>query len=252
MSHTPDMTQAESATIGSGPTKRRTRRSPTLQEKPSVGVDVVIFTVIDSDLKVLLAKREGQPFKGVWSLPGGLVRVRNSGDQGEGIEQAAHRELSEATGLTPGSCFVEQLYTFGKAGRDPRGRVISVAWIALVSPDQGRAIHPGDQGDAQWFSTHEEIPWMRLAFDHAEILDTAVERIRGKLDHSNIAFELVPETFTVAELRDTYEAIKSRTYDARNFRRRFQRMIGEGVVTEAPGKRHRGKARPAKIWRLQR
>ena len=92
---------------------------------------------------------------------------------------------------------------------------------------------------------------MRLAFDHAEILDKAIERVRGKLDHSTIAFALVPETFTVAELRDTYEAIKSRSYDPRNFRRRFQRMIGDGVVTEAPGKRHRGKARPAKVWRFQ-
>ena len=91
---------------------------------------------------------------------------------------------------------------------------------------------------------------MRLSFDHAEILDAAIQRVREKMDHSSIAFGLVPDTFTVGELRDAHEAIQSRRYDARNFRRKFQRMLEEGVVMEAPGKRHRGKARPAKVWKL--
>jgi 8-oxo-dGTP diphosphatase len=219
-------------------------------EKPSVGVELVVFTVIDSDLKVLLIKRREQPFKGVWSLPGGLVQVRNSGDQGENIDDAAHRVLFETTGIIPSTCTVEQLCAFGKAGRDPRTRLISIAWTALVSPDQlPRQPHPLDN-DIQWFSANEEIPWMRLSFDHAEILDTAVHRIRSQLDTTNIAFHLVAKTFTVAELRDTHEAIKSHHYDARNFRRRFQRLVEDGVVIESPGKRHRGKARPAKVWRF--
>ena len=231
-------------------TSLRKRRSPGTIEKPSVGVELVIFTVIDADLKVLLIKRPEHPFKGVWSLPGGLVRVSNSGDQGENIDDTAHRVLYETTGITHGNGKIEQLCTFGKAGRDPRSRLISIAWTALISPDQIQRDANKHDENIQWFSANEEAPWMRLSFDHAEILDTAVHRIRGQLDTTNIAFQLVPATFTVAELRDTHEAIKSRRYDARNFRRRFQRMVDEGVVIESPGKRHRGKARPAKVWRF--
>ena len=230
-------------------TKVRNRRSPGSMEKPSVGVELVIFSVIDADLKVLLMKRVEHPFKGVWSLPSGLVRVRNSGDQGENIDDTARRVLFEATGIAPGDCTVEQLRTFGKAGRDPRSRLISIAWTALFSPKQIQS-EVNKHYETQWFSANEEAPWMRLSFDHAEILDTAVHHIRAQLDTTNVAFRLVPDTFTVAELRDTHEAIKSRRYDARNFRRRFQRMVEDGVVIESPGKRHRGKARPAKVWRF--
>jgi len=229
----------------------RKRRSPGSSEKPSVGVEVVLFTVIDSDLKVLLLQRPDHPFSGVWSLPGGLVRTSNSGDQGEHLDVAAQRVVMEATGIAPGDYSIEQLYTFGKAGRDPRNRLISIAWTGLVSPDHGQFSSVNDHAGPRWFSANEEAPWMRLALDHAEILDTAIQRVRGKLDHSDIAFALVPETFTVGELRDVHEAIQSRSYDARNFRRRFQRMIEDGIVAEAPGKRHRGKARPAKVWRFQ-
>ena len=228
----------------------RKKRSPRNLEKPSVGVELVIFTVIDSDLKVLLVKRSEHPFKGVWALPGGLVQVSNSGDQGENIDDAAHRVLCETTGITPSACTVEQLCTFGKAGRDPRSRLISIAWTALISPDQLQGNANRQDINIQWFSANDETPWMRLSFDHAEILDTAVHHIRSQLDTTNVAFHLVAETFTVAELRDTHEAIKSRRYDARNFRRRFQRLVENGVVTESPGKRHRGKARPAKVWRF--
>jgi len=221
---------------------------PEHYERPSVSVEIVIFTVIDSDLKVLLTKRTSHPFKGVWALPGSFVQVTNKGRQGEGIEDAARRKLAETTGLDKQSHVLEQLYTFGKAGRDPRMRVISVAWYALLSPAQAQVIHT-DSESTQWFSTDEEVPWMRLSFDHAEILDAAVERLRATIDTSNLAFALVDETFTVGELRDTHEAITARRYDARNFRRRFQRMVDDGTVVEAPGKRHRGSARPAKVWR---
>ncbi len=222
---------------------------PAQYERPSVSIDLVILTVIDSDLKALLVQRNTHPFKGVHAIPGGFLQVSNKGKQGESIEDAAHRELSKVTGLPPNTCFIEQLCTFGKAGRDPRMRVISVAWCVLLSPQQAHAIETDTDDAPQWFSTDEDVPWMRLAFDHAEILDTAVERVRTTIDSSDIAFALVDKTFTVAELRDTHEAIKSRRYDARNFRRRFQRMVEQGLVVEAPGKRHRGSARPAKVWR---
>jgi 8-oxo-dGTP diphosphatase len=223
-------------------------------DRPSVTVDLVIFTVIDTDLKVLLVRRGAHPFKGAWALPGGFVNAgRGRKNQGEDIATAAHRELAEETGLPQGSCYLEQLYTFGRAGRDPRTRVITVAWYALVRPGLAQLIHAGDDAaEAQWFSVAEEVQWMRLAFDHAEILAMGVERIRGKIDYCDIAFDLVPQTFTVAELRAVHEAIQDKTHDPRNFRRRFQRMVTDGIIVPAPGKRHRGKARPAKVWRYSR
>jgi 8-oxo-dGTP diphosphatase len=223
--------------------------------RPSVTVDLVIFTVIDTDLKVLLIERGGHPFLGAWALPGGFVDAgaTDCSNQGEDVEAAAHRELAEETGLPQGSCYLEQLYTFGRAGRDPRTRVISVAWYALVRPGLAQLICAGDDAvAARWFSVAEEVPGMELAFDHAEILAMGVERIRGKIDYSDIAFELVPQTFTVAELRAVHEAIQDKAHDSRNFRRRFQRMVTDGIILPAPGKRHRGKARPAKVWRFSR
>ncbi len=222
--------------------------------RPSVTVDLVIFTVIDTDLKVLLVRRGEHPFKGTWALPGGFVNAGDDHtDQGEDVQTAAHRELAEETGLPAGSCFLEQLYTFGRAGRDPRTRVITVAWYSLIRPGLAQVIVAGDDAaEARWFSVAEEVPWMRLAFDHTEILAMGVQRIRGKIDYSNIAFELVPQAFTVGELRSVHEAIQDKMHDPRNFRRRFQRMVTDGIIVPAPGKRHLGKARPAKVWRFQR
>jgi len=218
--------------------------------KPSVTVDLTIFTVADTDLKVLLIQRKGHPFKGKWALPGGFVDVGDAQkDQGESLDTAAHRELAEETSLPEGSCFLEQLYTFGNPGRDPRMRIISVAYYALVSPDKAPLVRAGDDAaDAQWFSV-SELP--ELAFDHEKVLDTAVTRIRGKIDYAPIAFELVPSTFTVAELRAVHEAVKGEVYDAANFRRRFKRMVTDDIIEEAPGKRQTG-TKPAKVYRFTR
>lgn len=218
--------------------------------KPSVTVDLVIFTVIDTVLKVLLIKRKGHPYKGRWAIPGGFVDVGDVfKDQGESIEEAAHRELAEETGLPIGSCYLEQLYTFGTPGRDPRMRVISVAHYALISPDKVPLVHAGDDAsDARWFSV-EDLP--DLAFDHDTMLEVAITRIRGKIDYTPIAFELVPPTFTVAELRAVYEAIKGATYNPSNFQRRFRRMMTDGIIQEAEGKRL-GSGRPAKVYRFTR
>jgi len=219
--------------------------------RPSVTVDLVIFTVRDGDLKLLLVQRKQHPHRGLWALPGGFVQVGKSPDeQGEGIEEAAHRELAEETGLPIGSTFLEQLYTFGRPGRDPRTRVISVAWFALIRPDLAPLVTAGsDAADASWFSLTERPE--QLAFDHPEILATAIERIRGKIDYAPIAFDLVPETFTVAELRAVYEAVKGEPYDAGNFRRRFLRMIEDGIVEAAPGKRHIAR-KPSSVYRFIR
>lgn len=220
--------------------------------RPSVTVDLVILTVLDTDLKLLLVRRKHPPFEGDWALPGGFVRVGDGfDDQGESLLDAAHRELTEETGLPRERVFLEQLYTFGDVGRDPRMRVISVAWYALVRPDLAPFVTAGsDAAEARWISVAHQRP-EALAFDHDRIVDLAVERIRGKIDYAPIAFDLVPPTFTVAELRSVYEAIKGERYDASNFRRRFRRMEDDGLVVRAPGKRHTAR-RPAAVYTFVR
>ena len=226
-----------------------------LYKKPSVTTDIVIFTVLDADLKVLLIKRGGHPFKDCWAIPGGFLDVNDEDeDQGEDLEACAYRELLEETSLDMNDhgIHLEQLYTFGDAGRDPRTRVITVAYFALVPPHLAPFVRPKDDArDAQWVSVGSEIDWDNLAFDHKKILRMAVDRVRGKVDYSPVAFSLLPETFTVKELRAVHEAVKGVTYDSGNFRRRFKRMQTDGVIEEAPGKRHTER-RPAKVYRFVR
>jgi 8-oxo-dGTP diphosphatase len=220
--------------------------------RPALAVDLVIFTVVDADLKVLLIQRGGHPFKGCWALPGGFVNVGDGHkEQGEDVVNAAHRELAEETGLPHGSCYLEQLQTFGRAGRDPRMRVVSVAWYALVRPSLAALVVAGDDAaKAEWFSVGTEIPEILLAFDHEEILASGLKRLQDQVTRSDVAFELVPESFTVGELQSVYEAILSKDSDIRNFRRKFKRMVDEGLIARAPGKRHLGKSRPAAVWRF--
>lgn len=212
--------------------------------RPSVTVDLVILTIVDLDLKVLLIRRGEAPHRGQLALPGGFLRVTNDAQQGEGLYEAAERELQEETGLPRGSAYLEQLGAFGRPGRDPRGRVITVAYYALVRPTLAPLIQAGgDAAAAQWFSLqtlHEP-----LAFDHRDILNAALTRVRAQLEHSSIAFQLVPETFTTTELRTVYEVIQGAPQDPANFRRRFRRMEEDGVVERAPGQRITGRRRAA-------
>jgi len=225
------------------------RTPPSIHGQSAVRVEVVIMTVVNSDLKVMVEKRIEQPFRGTWALPGDFVSINTEKNQGEDLCTAAKRVLRSATGMNDTNRFLEQIYTFGRAGRDPRMRVVSVAWCALVPPE----LFDGQTNSTvQWFSVSEEAPWIRLAFDHAEILEMGTQHLRNRIDHSTLAFELVPPTFTVGELRDVYDAIMSKRYDPRNFRRRFQRMLTSGLVEAASGKRHLGKSRPAKVWRLSK
>lgn len=220
--------------------------------RPAVTVDLVILTVLDADLKVLLIERNVPPFKGKRALPGGFVRVGDAyEDQGEDLQSAAQRELEEETGLPTSSVYLEQLYTFGKAGRDPRMRVISVAYFALVRPDLAPFVEAGgDARNAAWVSVGR-LGAAPLAFDHREIIEVALRRIRGKLSYSSIAFELVPRSFSIAELRAVYEVVDGTTYDPGNFRRRFLRMIDEGIIERVEGRRITA-SRPAKVYRFVR
>lgn len=218
--------------------------------RPSVAVDLVIFTVVDALLKVLLIRRQHPPFAGELALPGGFVRVDEASDeQGEDLDATAARELHEETGLPPSAVYLAQLHTFGKAGRDPRGRVISVVYYALVRPDLAPfVVAGGDASQAGWHIV-EDIRPETLAFDHAEMLELALARLRREIEGSALAFELVPQTFTIAELRSVFEVIMGKPYDPGNFRRRFQRLLDDGVIALAQGRRITT-ARPAKVYQF--
>jgi len=220
--------------------------------RPSVAVDLVIFTLVDATLKVLLVKRREHPFKGAWALPGGFVRVgETSKDQGEDLDAAAARELQEETGLEPSRVFLEQLKAFGRAGRDPRMRVISIAYTALVRPDLAPFVKAGgDVSDADWFPV-ESLKKTELAFDHREIIAAGLEQVREQLDSSSVAFELVPATFTIPELRHVYAIVLDKVMDPGNFRRRFNRLLEDGVIEKAPGKRITT-SKPASVYRFKR
>ena len=226
--------------------------------RPSVTVDLAVFTVIDRLLHVLFVRRNEHPFKGHWALPGGFVRVSDDrNDQGEDLDAAAHRELQEETGLVHGTVanvFLEQFRTFGAPGRDPRMRVISVAYYALVRPSLVPLIRSGgDVSHAKWFDVTElsaaDGARSELAFDHATIFDAALARMRVDLDRLPIAFELVPETFTIQELRAVHEAIRGEPLDPGNFRKRFLRLQEDGIIEAARGKRMTI-SKPASVWRF--
>ena len=199
-----------------------------------VTVDVVIFTIQQGVLKVLLVKRLIDPFIGQFAIPGGFVL------EDEDLEQAAVRELREETGVS--DVYLEQLYTFGKPDRDPRGRVVTVAYFALISAD--RELKAGtDAADAAWFPINDLPP---LAFDHAAILDYALERLRNKLEYTTVGFQLLPEKFTLTELQEVYAAILGKKLDKRNFRRK---MAVLKILKPLPEYR-RGGQRPAQLYRF--
>jgi 8-oxo-dGTP diphosphatase len=228
---------------------------PGAYARPSVTVDLVILTVVDKDLRVLLVHRAEHPFKGRWALPGGFVRVSDDRkDQGEDLDAAAVRELEEETGLSAATCghiYLDQVRTFGKPGRDPRMRVISVAYYALVRSSLVPLVRAGgDVSHTRWFSV-AELPPEGLVFDHAEILEAAIARARADLDRTSIAFELVAETFTIQELRAVHECIRGEPLDPGNFRKKFLRMIEDGLIEAARGKRPTA-SKPASVYRFVR
>lgn len=217
--------------------------------RPSVAVDLVVLTIDDCDLKLLTVQRSEHPFKGKWALPGGFVRVGPSrSEQGEGVEEAAKRELAEETGLPEGTVFLDQLRTFGAPNRDPRMRVISVAYYALVRPTLAPLVRPG--GDVRKVRWQSVADGLGLAFDHDRIVEVALHRVRDEIDRSQIAFELVPETFTIQQLRAVHEVVKGVPIDPGNFRKRFLRMIDDGVIEHARGKRLTT-SKPAQVYRFK-
>jgi 8-oxo-dGTP diphosphatase len=207
-------------------------------EQPAVTVDLSIFTVDENSLKVMLVKRADAPFAGEWSLPGGFLKT------GESLDEAARRVLPEKTSVR--NVYLEQLYTFGDPGRDPRARVITVTYFALIP--WKKLAQPGSTKvtDLMW-SPVNCLPG--LAFDHNEILDYAVRRLRSKVSYSNIVYGLMPEQFRLSELQAMYEAITTARLDKRNFRKK---MLATGLLQETGKKDYAGAHRPAMLYKFKK
>ncbi|MBI3324618.1 MAG: NUDIX hydrolase [Candidatus Omnitrophica bacterium] len=205
-------------------------------DRYAVAVDVVLFTIQDGALKVLLARRERAPFLGVWSLPGGLVR------RDESVDEAALRELQVETGIR--TVYLEQLYSFGALDRDPRGRVIAVAYYAVVDSGRAELRAGGKNGGAKarWCAvTH--LP--SLAFDHRQIISYALERLQNKVNYTSVAFQLLPKTFTFPKLQEAYEIILGQALDKRNFRKK---MLQLGILRDTGEQQVEGRQRPARLY----
>lgn len=222
---------------------------------PSVAVDVAPVTTADGALHALLVRRRDHPAKGKWALAGGFVGMRES------LDEAAERVLAAKAGLS--GIFLEQLYTFGAVARDPRTRVIAVAYYALVHEARLKAARP-EKREATL--ARLDVPWkgelggavraldaegrsLPLAFDHAEVLGTVVKRLRGKLDYAPIGFQLLPRTFTLRQLQEVHEAVLGRPLNKAAFRRR---VLASGLVAPTGETEKDVAYRPAELYRYAR
>lgn len=205
--------------------------------RPAVTTDVVMFTLRDDRLKLLLIRRGAEPFKGTWALPGGPVGPE------EDLEASALRQLEEGTGVT--GVYLEQICTFGAPERDPRERVISVAYYALVPSGRLQLRAARDSEGVAWFAL-SELP--ELAFDHAAIVATAHQRLAAKLAYSTIAFQFMPEKFTLSDLQAVYEIILDETLDKRNFRKR---ILSLAQIEDTGEVRRNGSHRPARLYTVR-
>ncbi len=205
----------------------------------AVTVDLVVLTIRDGELCALLIRRGAPPFRGRWALPGGFVRID------EDLGQAAVRELREETGVEATAAHLEQLASYGAPKRDPRGRVVTVAYLALL-PDLPAPVAGSDAAGAAWRPVAELKP-SSLAFDHDRILADGVERARAKLEYTPLGAAFCPPEFTIAELRSVYEAVWRTTLDPRNFHRKVTTTAGFVVPTGRSTIGERG--RPAQLFR---
>ncbi|TCC19615.1 NUDIX hydrolase [Kribbella speibonae] len=209
-------------------------------EPLGLATDLVILTVRDGRLQVLLIRRGIPPYQGRWALPGGFVRPD------EDLETTARRELAEETGLSAERIHLEQVATYGAPDRDPRGRVVSVAYLALV-PDLPAPVAGSDAASASWVDATDVLDDSgRLAFDHHRILADAVERARAKLEYSPLATAFCPPEFTISELRGVYEAVWGLPLDPRNFHRKVTKT--PDFVTPAGTTTTRDGGRPAQLF----
>jgi 8-oxo-dGTP diphosphatase len=201
--------------------------------RPAVTTDICLFTVVEDDLRILLIRRGGEPFKGSWALPGGFLQ------ESETLDQCAARELKEETGVE--GAHLEALATFSEPQRDPRYRVITAAYFALT-PAANHVLSAGSDADeARWHSMHK-LP--KLAFDHRDIIRAAWKSLIDRLDRDPLIFALLPHRFTLTQLQKMYEAVEGQPLDKRNFRRS---ILSKGWVKET-GDLERGNRRPAMLY----
>lgn len=212
-----------------------------------VTVDIALFSIIDNELGVMLIKRAEEPYKDCWALPGGFIDVGTDEDAFE----AAKRELEEETKLK--NIYLEQLYTFTSRGRDPREliankpcRIFSIAHFAIIDHTSVKAIAGSDAKEVKWFKI-SKLP--KMSFDHGQIIDTAVNRIRNKINYTNIGFELVPAEFTIPELREVFEKVLGRELNPTNFRTKLLKL---DVLEDTGQKKIEGRGQPAPIYKLNR
>jgi 8-oxo-dGTP diphosphatase len=206
--------------------------------RPALAVDCVVFGFDGEKLQVLLVQRDQAPHEGRWALPGGFVRVDES------VDDAARRELIEETSIS--ISYLEQLYTFGAVDRDPRDRVVSVAYFALVRSQDHTALGNTDARTAAWFD-EADVP--KLAFDHDEILRVARTRLQDKVRWRPIGFDLLPAQFTLTQLQRLYETILKRPLDKRNFRKK---LLAMDLLDETGAVEEDVKRRPARLYRFRR
>lgn len=203
-------------------------------QKISLTVDIVVFTVMNNDLKILLIKRGTQPFKGMWAIPGGFVHTK------EELHQAALRELQEETGVK--DIFLRKLTAYGKVGRDPRGRIVSIVYMALIDGEKVKLQATTDAEHADWFSVYS-MP--KLAFDHKMIIDETLKELRYEIQTTNIAYQLLPEKFTLTEMQKAYEVILDKELDKRNFRKRISALE---ILKSLNETKMEGAHRPAQLF----
>ncbi len=206
------------------------------QKTHEVTVDTVIFTIRKNTLKVLLIQRGHEPFKDRWAIPGGFVGLS------ENLDEAAKRVLFEKTHVK--DVYLEQLYTFGNPGRYPSARVITVSYVALIRSDE-LELHAQEGLNIQQINWHPVYKLPELAFDHKDILNYAIKRLRARLEYTPIAFQLLPKKFTLTELQRTYESILDTELDKRNFRKK---MISLGILKEYDEFTKESSKRPARLY----
>ena len=206
------------------------------KQKIKLSVDAVVFGYEEGVISVLLIKRKYDPFKGKWAIPGGFVL------NDESLETAVERELQEETGVTIN--YLEQLYTFGDVERDPRGRVVTVAYVGLVRPNTFKIVAATDAAQVQWFAI-KELP--ELSFDHQKILNIAIARLQSKITYEPIGFELLDKKFPFSDLEKLYSTLLGRPIDRRNFRKKF---LSLNVLDELNEKVSKGSGRPANLFQF--
>ncbi|MEJ2543630.1 MAG: NUDIX domain-containing protein [Calditrichaceae bacterium] len=205
----------------------------------NVSTDTVIFGFENNCIEVLLYKRAQNPSKGAWAIPGGFLK------QGELIEEAARRILKDTTGVA--DIYLEEVGVFDQIDRFPSWRVFTIGYFALVNPKRYKLISSSIFTlDADWF-TIDELPV--LAWDHQNIIDKALDKLRMRVLHKPIGFELLPDKFTLPQLQTLYEIVLDKTFDKRNFRKKIMHM---GVLTKLNEKDRKGKKRPADLYKFNK